>query len=559
MSAKKNSNHYLVQGTILAAASLLVRFIGLIYRIPMNSIVGDEGMGYYSVAFDLYNIALILSSYSLPMAVSKLVATRGSKKEYRNSYRIFLCSMCFALIIGLAASCILFFGADFFAAVIINNENVALPLKVLAPTIFVFSVMGVLRGFFQGKNTMVPTAVSQVLEQIVNAGVSIGAAYILVKNFDANKNVASYGAAGGTLGTLAGAIFGLIFLIFVFMIYKPVLNKQIRHDKTSYRESYPEIFRLLILTIAPIILSQTVFQISGIIDSSIFGHVMVNKKIVGFELSALPNAIAGQNYTIENCGSLLGIYSNKYRLLTNVPIAVSTALGAAIITSLSAAKAKGLDSEIRSKINSATKFNMIVAIPSFVGMSVLASPILQLIFHDNKTLSANFLMFGSVSIVFYSLSTLSSAILQGINKLHTPVIHSAISLGIHIILVFCLLTFTPMNSYALIIGNVTFPLVICILNWISIGRSLNYQQEIRKTFLIPFLCAVIMGIVAYFSHRGLYLMTKSNLISVILAILVAVILYFILLILMKGVKEEEFASMPMGTSIIRLLRKIHLM
>ena len=264
--SESKSNHFLIQGNILAISSLLVRVIGLIYRIPMRRIIGAEGAGLYSYSFEVYNIALILSSYSLPLAVSRLVAVRRAKKEHRNSYRIFLCAMAFAVSAGLLTTSIIFVGADFIAEVAFKSPNVALPLRVLAPTILVFAIMGVFRGFYQGKDTMIPTAISQVLEQIVNAIVSIAASYMLIKNYSANVNVAAYGAAGGTLGTFIGACTGLLFLLFVFIIYKPVLGRQIRNDHSGSTESYKSIFKLLLATIAPIILSQTVYQLSGLID-----------------------------------------------------------------------------------------------------------------------------------------------------------------------------------------------------------------------------------------------------------------------------------------------------
>ena len=555
MSSKK-SNHFLVQGSILAAASLIVRLIGLFYRIPMNRIIGNEGAGYYAVAFDVYNIALVLSSYSLPVAVSKLVATRGINKEHKNAYRVFLCAMGFALVIGLIASSIIFFGASFFAG---KYQNAILPLKILAPTIFIFSIMGVLRGYFQGKNTMIPTAISQVIEQIVNALVSVVASYLLVKNFSASENVASYGAAGGTLGTLIGAMVGLCFLMFVFFIYRPILHKQLKNDTSTHRESYKDIFKLLILTIAPIILSQTVYHVSGVIDNNLFGYLMSTKEVTAFELSVLPNAVKGEIYTEEYYGTLLGIYSNKYRLLTNVPVAIASAIGAAMVTSIAAANVRGMEDSIRSKIHSSIKFNMIIAIPSAVGMAVLASPILQLLFNDRYQLSANFFYLGSIAIVFYALSTVQSSILQGINRLNTPVINSAISLGVHIILVYVLLKFTPLNSYALVIGNVTFPLMVSILNWLSIEKYLNYKQELLKTFIIPTISAGLMGIAAYLIYQGMMIVTGINAIAVMVSIVFAVVIYFILLIFMKGIDESEISSLPKGYLLIKIFKRIHLL
>ncbi len=562
MSSHSKRNNFLIQGSILAAASILVRIIGLIYRIPMVRIIGKEGMGYYSNAFEMYNIALILSSYSIPLAVSKLVAARRVKKEHRNSYRVFLCAMAFATGVGLLATLIVFFGAGFLANTIFKSPNTTLPLMVLAPTIFVFSIMGVLRGFFQGKNTMIPTAVSQVLEQIVNAAVSVIAAWFLVKYNSVSENVASFGAAGGTLGTFTGACIGLLFLLFVFAVYKPVLKKQIRHDTSGVRESYGDVFKLLLLTIAPIILSQTVYQISGLLDGSLFGHIMSTKVIAGFDLPLLKaenGAVAGQVYFEAYRNTLTGIYSGEYRLLTNVPVSIATSIGAAIVTTMAADMARGMMDSIHNKLHAAVKFNMIIAIPSAVGMGVLASPILYLLFKDSNELSANIMMLGSISIVFYALSTVTTAVLQGVNRLRIPVINSAISLGIHVVLVFCLLYFTPMSAYALVIGNVTFPLVVCILNWIAIAKHLNYQQEIVRTFLIPTISASLMGVITYFVYQGMIHLSGNVLISTMVSIVLAVIIYFTLLILMKGVNEQELSFLPKSRGIIRILKKLHML
>lgn len=558
MASQEKSNHFLVQGSILAAASLLVRIIGLIYRIPMTRIIGDEGMGSYTIAFEVYNIALILSSYGLPLAVSKLVTARAINKEHRNAYRIFQLSLVFSIIIGLIAATVLFFGAEFFATVINEDPYAVLPIRVLAPTIFIFSVMGVFRGFYQGKNTMIPTAFSQVLEQVINAIVSVAAAYLLMKNYSASVNVAAYGAAGGTLGTLVGAMTGLLFLIFVFILYRPYLRKQMRQDRSEYRESYRDILKLLLLTISPIILSQTVYHINGFIDNSMFSKIMVSKELTQFDQSVFSSTSLGKLYSDENIRILIGKYGNKYRLLTNVPVAIASAIGAAIVTSITAAMVKGRDQEIRNKTHAAIKFNMIIAIPSAVGMAVLAYPILTLLFPGSHQLEANFLRLGSVSIVFYSLSTVSTAILQGINKLKIPVINSAISLGLHVILVFLLLWFTPLSTYALVIGNVSFALVVSILNWIAIEKYLAYKQEIMKSFIIPIISAGLMGVITHFTYLGLHQLTGSNAISTLIALVFAVVIYFALLIFMKGLEEEELLNLPKGASIVRILRKLHL-
>ena len=559
MTSTRRGNQFLIQGSILAVASLIVRIIGLIYRIPMTRIIGDEGMGAYSVAYELYGIALILSTYSLPLAVSKLVAAKGIVKEHRNSYRIFICAMGFAFTVGLVSSLILYFGAEFFATVVNNTPNATLPIKVLAPTLFVFAFMGVFRGFYQGKNTMVPTAVSQIIEQVINAIVSVLAAYLLMNSFSASANVSAYGAAGATLGTLIGAIAGLLFLMFVYIIYRPILKRQIRRDQTSYVDSYSDILKILIITISPIVISQTVYHISGVFDNAMFGNIMATKEVALFEGATFSNYIPGNTYTTDNIEFLMGKYNNKYRTLTNVPVAIASAIGAAIITSITQSKVKGMDDVIRNKSHVAIKFNMIIAIPSSVGMAVLALPILEMLFPGSHQLDANLLIIGSTSIVFYSLSTVTTSILQGINKLKIPVINSAISLGIHLVLVYALLKYTPLSTYALVIGNVTFALVVCILNWISMEKYLNYKQEILKTFVIPTVSAGLMGIITYLLHFGLHKWTGSNTFATMVSLVAAVVIYFALLIFMKGVSEEELENLPKGELIIRFLRWAHIL
>lgn len=535
-------NNFLLQGGILAAASILVRLIGLIYRIPLTRIVGDEGMGYYSNAYEIYNLALLISSYSLPLAISKLVAARESRRQYKNSYRLFLCALIIALIVGGIAALIVFAGAGFFAEVFCSSPNSAIPLKVLAPTIFVFAIMGVLRGFFQGKKTMIPTSVSQVIEQIVHGVVSVWAAYELMRVHSLSEQISAYGAAGGTAGTLVGAIAGLGFLVFVFSIYSPILKRQVAKDRSGVRESYAALIKMIALTTIPLILSQTVYQISGVVDLSIFGHLMEGK---GF-----PEAVRSE---------MTGIYNNKYRQLTNLPVGIATAMGAAVMPALTAAFTREHYNEVRHKAAVSIKLNMIIAIPSAVGMAILAGPILQLLYADTNPMSVNMLRFGSAAIIFFALSTITNNILQGINRMNIPVIHAGIALVIHIVLLIVMIQFLNLGAYALVIGNVTFALTICILNGLAVARYLSYRQEWLRTFIIPGICSVIMGVFTFGSYRVCQYLLNRNVLSTLFSVAVSVFVYFAALILMRGISESELLGFPMGGKVVGLCKKFHLM
>ena len=237
---KQKAANFVIQGSILALAGILVRIIGMLYRMPLNDIIGKQGNGYYTSAFNVYNILLILSSYSMPVAVSKMISARIARGEYRNCSRILKAALIYATVIGGVAAVVLWFGADLFAE-LIKTPFSRYALKTLAPTIWIMAYLGVLRGYFQGTGTMVPTAVSQILEQIINAIVSVVAAGILFDvgvSINAAQGARDYsyalGAAGGTIGTGAGALTALIYFIILTLSKGGDMRARARKDAVSY-------------------------------------------------------------------------------------------------------------------------------------------------------------------------------------------------------------------------------------------------------------------------------------------------------------------------------------
>lgn len=540
---RQSGGNFLVQGSILAAAGIIVRLIGLLYKIPMTRILGDEGIGYYNTAYEIYNIGLILSSYSLPLAVSKLIARKEQEKERGDAQRVFHCGIAVGVFTGGVMTAVLIFGADWIASHIFNSPGSALPLQVMAPTILVFAVMGVFRGFFQGHGNMIPTSLSQIVEQVVHAGVSIWASWDFMNRFAGKENPASYGAAGGTLGTLVGALAAFVILALLMKAQSRRRKKRRKRDRQRgyrYRPSsgYGEIMKLLVLTFTPIILSQFVYQLSGSVDNSMFGLIMGGKGLDESERL-----------------SLLGIYGGKYRLLTNVPVAIASSLGASMIPSIVASKVMGKKKEVKKKIYMTIKFNMLLAIPCSLGMFTLASPLMRLVFGDGRQMTKELLMLGASAVIFFSLSTVTNAVLQGIDQMRKSVTHSAISLLIHVVLVYILLEYLNMGVYGLVIGNVTFALVVCVLNWIAIGKKLHYHQEVRTTFVLPFCASALMAAAARGIYEGVYFLCGSNTVSVSVAVLLAILIYGALIIKSGAVKERELLQMPMGTRLVRFMKK----
>lgn len=544
---KKKSNSFLVQGAILAVAGIITRLIGLAYRIPVNNILGDEGQGFYGCAFSIYNIALLLTSYSLPLAVSKLVSARNSKGEHKNAMRIFKGALLFAVVVGAIVGVVVFAFSDFIAETVMSLRLSAYALRVLAPCLFVVAVMGVVRGYFQGMGTMVPTAISQIIEQIINAIVSVvGASYLL----EMGKKVAesqsepslpyAYGAAGGTLGTLMGAVSGLIFLLILLKLYYPTMKKRVARDHSQNEEEYKEIYVALLVTIAPVILSTAIYNINDTIDQGIFSSVMIS-----------------QGHTEKEAAQLLGMFTGKYNTLIHIPLAVANALGSSLIPSLTATVASGTKKEIRSKINMVIRFAMLVAIPSSVAFMAMPHQILSLLYVGNIDIPAKMLRIGAITVVFYCLSTITNSILQGLNKMTTPVKHGAISLGIHLVAVVIMLVGFKWEIYSLVVGNIIFSLCMCILNARAISKASGYHQEIKKTFLIPVGAAAIMGISILIVWNMLAIFTPKRL-ATLITIVVAVLAYVVSLLKLGALTENEIKAFPKGTKIFGFLQKMKL-
>ena len=258
---------------------------------------------------------------------------------------------------------------------------------------------------------------------------------------------------------------------------------------------------------------------------------------------------------------LWGIYSGEYKLLTNVPIAVASAMASSTIPVLTRARVAKDRREMRKKTENAIRFVMIICIPCAVGLSVLAEPILQLLFgaKDHLKLSALLLQTGSISVVLYGMSTLTNGILQGMDKMRLPVIHAAISLALHVVLLVFMVMVPNMNIHAVVWANIFFAFLMCVLNSKSIAKYMRYRQEVVRTFLIPTAASAIMGVATFGVHKGMMLVLKSNAAATLAACMAAVIIYAVALLLLKGLSEEELLGFPKGRTLVSFAKKLHLM
>lgn len=542
MAQQKKKDSFVLQAGILAAAGIIVRIIGLLYRSPLTSIIGLEGNGYYSSAINMYTIILLVSSYSIPSAISKVIAQRLAYKEYRNAQRVFQCALSYVVIVGAAASLFAFFGASF----LVDVENAIPVLRVFAPTIFFSGLLGVLRGYFQAHGSMMHTSISQILEQILNAGVSMLAAYLLIGVVadEGETKRAIYGASGSAVGTGAGVLIALLFMFGMYRLNKDVIAKRIKRDRNSYQESYGEIFRVIITTVTPFILSTFIYNCSTVVNMKIYQNIM--KEIGGLEESLI--AIR------------YGIFATQAITIVNIPIAISSAMSSASIPGISGTFATHKVKQTRHKVGQATRMTMLIAIPSAVGLFVLSRPVVQFIYPQKEALdtASDLLRVLAFTVILYSLSTLTNAVLQGIGKVNIPVVNASISLVVQVVLLIVLLLYTKLDLYALAGANIAYSFMMCILNHAAVKRYLKYREDVVKTYLKPGLAALCMGAVAFGVYQGIFYLIKLNRISLIIAMGAAMIVYFVLIMKLGVVNEAELKSFPKGAMLVHIAKKMHL-
>lgn len=543
MERPNKKSTFVFQAGILAAAGMLVKVIGLIYRSPLLSIIGIEGSGYYYAAINIYTIILLISSYSIPSAISKVIAQRLAFKEYRNAQRVFVCALLYVLIVGGIASILTFVGAPYLVQ---KNPNAVVALRVLSPTIFFSGFLGVLRGFFQAHGSMMHTSISQILEQILNAAVSILAAKFLIglaADGDATTR-AIYGSAGSALGTGAGVLIGLLFMFGMYRLNGSIIRRRVAKDKTWHEESYKEIFKVIFTIVTPFILSTFIYNCTTVINMTIYYHAMDYKKV---------DAILASNQ--------YGIFSGLAVAVVNIPIAISSAMSSAIMPGVAASYVKGTVAQTRKQVSRAIQMTMLIAIPATVGIAVLPKPIMQFIFPQKESLdiASGLLAALAVTIVLYSLSTLTNAVLQGIGKVNTPVIHATIALVIQVAGLIAILLYTELDLYGLAAANVIYSLVVCVLNQLSVRKYLEYRMDVVKFFIKPVFSALIMGAVVFGIYHGLMFVIPVSRLVLLVAIAVGMCVYGAILLLIGGVTEDELWDFPKGELLVQISKKLHLL
>ncbi len=534
-----SKSNVIKQGAILAGASVIVRIIGFLYRIPLTHMIGDEGMAIYAVGFNIYTLFLIISSQGLPVAIAKLVSEEMGQRRFYSAHKIFVKTLQLSIVIGLLSSSILFFSATFIEG-IINVPESRYPIRVLAPSVFIVCIMAVFRGYFQGMNNTIPTAISQIFEQVINAIVSVWFAYLLVNSNNDKISKNGLGAMGGTFGTLFGAIAGLIVLISIYFLLKDGIFYRINRS-SKYRYRTKKIYISVTKTSIPILIGVGIFSITGIIDS-----MMIMDRLV-----------TGVGFSKDESLALLGQYSGKYIVISSLPISISSSFVTAGIPTIANLNKNKNYNDLKKKVNSIIRISMLLCIPSTFGIAVLSDKILLLLYPSHSA-GGLLLRYGSLSIIFIGLTQVLTGVLQGLGYAKIPVKNAFIACIIKIPLNYILVGNEYLNIYGAVLSTTIVYIITSFLNYRNIKHKYKVKFDFSGAIIKPTIASVIMSVSTYLSYSLVILLFNNNAIGVLVSLAISVFVYILSLVLIKGLKEEDLISLPKGYKLLNFLKSKNL-
>lgn len=538
--SKKNDNTLVKNASFLMVAALVSKIIGMLYKSPLSSTLGGKSFALFQFAQNAYFILLMIASFSIPQAVSKVMAEKIAFRRYRDAQRVFYCALLYAVVAGGAVALFCVFGTSLLVPD--NMANARLALQMLAPTIFLSGILGVFRGYFQAYRNMMPTSLSQIIEQIFVAVVALLMSGTMIDRFRSQGEEAMqrWGAAGATMGTGAGVAAALLFMLLVYFLNKKIIRRRIRRDRVSLNESYSSLMKNIILIIMPIIFSAFIYNVNGYVNSYMYTGIMGYR---GMDQDLLQNLYAEYGY---------------FMTLINIPLTLASTAPTSMIPEVSAHYAMRDIRSANAKIDRATWISMLISIPAAIGLAVLSGPITRLIFPSTNGVSGELLILGAITIILNGNSNISNGVLQGIGKPNIPMIHAAIALAADVAVMAALMFFTDLGIYGVVISMIVYAVVVCLLNDRSMKKYMGYKNPWKSAYMSPLLASLPMALTAGGAYYGLYYLLPSNVVCLGVAVILAVLVYFIVYLLVSKPDMEDLAALPGGHLIYKFGKKLHL-
>lgn len=524
--ARTDKQTFLQGALILILANGFVKIIGAIFKIPLDNLIGADGMGLFTVAYNLYSAMFVLSTAGLPVAVSRMVAEANALGKAREVRLILKISFVVFVGVGAVGSLGMFFGAGAFVRSIPNIRALYAVICV-APSIFFVAVMSVFRGYYQGLSNMIPTAVSQLIEAACKLLLGYGFAFAVLK---AGYGV-EYAAAGAILGITLGSLFGSVFLICRFKRSKGVLNAYDSHCRTAV-----DILKNLVRIAVPITVGSAVLSVTNFIDMYV---VLGRLQEIGF------------SETLAN--TLYGAYSVKAVSLMSMPQTLITALSVSLIPAIASAYATKLHKKAAETSESALRITMLIAVPCAVGIGVMADSILHFLFRseDEISIAAPLLRMLSPAIVCIALVSVTTAILQAVGKERVAVFSMLAGGVVKLCVNYVLIGMEEINISGAPIGTVLCYLTIAVINLLVLTKT-EAAPKRWISLLKPCAAAGMMGIFSYLCRNMIFEMF-GNTLTLFITILLSAFVYLGGMLLVRGLYREDIMMLPKGRKIADIL------
>ena len=585
------SQSFLKGAAILSASMVIVKLLGAVYKIVMTNLYsnfGDQyaglGMGLFNNAYELYIPLFTIATAGFPIAVSRLVSESVSSKRYKDAELIHRLSVPFFVAIGVICFAVMFFGS-FYYIQLISSPYSLIPMLVLSPTILIGCLQSIYRGYFQGMRNMVPDAVSEILEASGKMVFGLIIAYLIMSTglnslsetgtvfgltFESENEAVctliSFSVAGAISGIVIGSITALCYLVIKYKRSGKIPTEYLENsiDARSRRET----FNRLMKTAIPIGLGAFVMSLSSIIDGIVIQNVLIDmarnnreEMLAGFEGLGLESTIPlnpTENNPITIHTVLWGYYASVITLM-QVVTSVTQAFGTSAMPNVTSAFTRGNKAELKGSIETVLRLTMLVAFPAGLGLSVLAKPILSLLYSDPTLIEvgSRVLMVMGLTTIVTSAITPVCSMLQGIGKVNLPLIIYSGGIIVKTFVTWAFVSIVSINIQGATAGSLVAYTLMCIVALYLLVKYSGIMPDFVSTIIKPLISAVLCTCGAYFSHMFLVGIIPSKA-ATIVAIIVAVIIYAAALLILRTFTATEIKFLPKGEKIAKILEKYHL-
>lgn len=539
---ENKSGSFVSGAALLMVAGLIVKFIGAVYRIPLNNIVGPEGMGYYDVVYRYYGVLVVISTSGFPTAISKMVSERVTQGDYRGARAVFRVSFRLLLGFGIATTLLMFLGAGSLSALTYADATgeiakQALSFRALAPSLFFVSILCAYRGYLQGLQRMGGTAASQLVEQLGRLLVGFTLAFALLPRGP------EYAAMGALIGISASELLGLATIYVFYFRHKPTLTLQIAHQpKSKAKYSFGSLSGQLLSIVIPVTIGASIMPLTNLMDTAM-----------------IIRTLSGIGYTTEAAREAYSLLSSFVNPIINMPAVLTVALAMSLVPAIAALMAAKDYLHVRNASRTGIKLALVISTPCAVGLYVLARPILGMLYGvltpQQLDVAAGLMQTACVGVIFLSLVQTVTAMIQGIGKPLVPVINLAFGGILKIIIMLVLVRIPHINIQGAAVSTVACYAAACLLDVIYLVRKTSVKLNVLDVFVKPVFSSVAMGVVVYFLYGSLSALELNKYVSTLGAVGAGVLLYIALFFLLRMFNEDDLAFIPGGKKLERLFSR----